>query len=142
MQPRHGETTEADRLRALVTVAHAVSDAVADERRLAQLVVDLACRLVGDGVTMWLPGGDDDNTLARVGIAHTDAPAEPAPPMRRYGRRATTWSPPCSNRGRRPCSARRRCRRTCRTSTPASRRGSVSAGCPAPPSCRCAARPG
>jgi diguanylate cyclase (GGDEF)-like protein/PAS domain S-box-containing protein len=77
MQLRHGDSAEAKRMRALVTVARAVSDAVADERRFARLVVDLVARLVGDGATLWLPS-EDDNVLLRAGAAHSDSQAERA----------------------------------------------------------------
>jgi diguanylate cyclase (GGDEF)-like protein/PAS domain S-box-containing protein len=76
MQPRHADPAEA-RLRALVAVARAVTDAVADERRLARMVVDLAARLIGDGATLWLPA-TAGTTLVRAGASHAasaDAPA-------------------------------------------------------------------
>jgi diguanylate cyclase (GGDEF)-like protein/PAS domain S-box-containing protein len=61
----------------MVTVARAVSDAVADERRFAQVVLDLVVRFVGDGATLWLPSPDD--SLVRAGADHVDEAARPAP---------------------------------------------------------------
>jgi diguanylate cyclase (GGDEF)-like protein/PAS domain S-box-containing protein len=68
MQPRQADPVEA-RLRAVVAVARALTEAVADERRFARVVVDLAARLVGDGATLWLPAADG-TTLTRAGATH------------------------------------------------------------------------
>jgi diguanylate cyclase (GGDEF)-like protein/PAS domain S-box-containing protein len=69
MQPRHAESTEPLRLQALVSVARAVSDAVADEHRFVHLVVRHAAGLVGDGITLWLPQADG-TSLTRAGATH------------------------------------------------------------------------
>jgi diguanylate cyclase (GGDEF)-like protein/PAS domain S-box-containing protein len=57
---------------ALVAVARGVSDAVADERRLADLVAGTVVRLVGDGATVWLRSATD-TALVRAAAAHTRA---------------------------------------------------------------------
>jgi len=75
MTSRQDASTEALRLKALVSVARAVSDTVADERRLADLVVGTATRLVGDGAAMWLRSATE-TALVRAGAAHRDPEAE------------------------------------------------------------------
>jgi diguanylate cyclase (GGDEF)-like protein/PAS domain S-box-containing protein len=78
MQPRHAGSTEPLRLQALVNMARAVSDAVVDERRFAQLLVRHAAQLIGDGATLWLPA-PDATTLTRAGTTHVaTAGAEPS----------------------------------------------------------------
>ena len=71
MTSRQDASTEALRLKALVSVARAVSDTVADERRLANLVVGAVTRLVGDGAAMWLRTANE-TALVRAAAAHTD----------------------------------------------------------------------
>jgi diguanylate cyclase (GGDEF)-like protein/PAS domain S-box-containing protein len=75
MTSRDVVAPETERLSALVAVARAVSDTVADERRLASLVVRTVTRLLGDGAIVWLASGTDAR-LMRAATAHVNPQAE------------------------------------------------------------------